>query len=98
VNATYKYLLKADSGYESEQTGKISSERHCIVCAALGGVLSDDLLLLKAAPTLLEAAQIVMEGLNARIADASARGGRVPVFEGIADLHEAIAKATSNSN
>ncbi len=47
--------------------------------------------LLAAAPDLLEAAKIVLAGLNARI-DA-ADGHHVPVFDGIADLHTAIAKA-----
>jgi len=47
--------------------------------------------LIAAAPELLEAAETVLAGLNARIdaADPSA----VPIFSGIADLHSAIAKA-----
>jgi hypothetical protein len=46
-----------------------------------------------AQPELLAAAKAVLAGLNARI-DAAANGdGKVPVFDGIADLHSAIAKA-----
>lgn len=40
---------------------------------------------------LVEAASKVLKDLNARIDCASARGARVPVFRGIADLHEALA-------
>ena len=46
-----------------------------------------------AAPDLLAAAKAVLAGLNARIDVASAGDGRVPVFDGIAELHSAIAKA-----
>lgn len=46
----------------------------------------------KAAPALLAAAQKVLAGLNARI-DA-APSNAVPVFDGIAELHTAIGKAT----
>lgn len=53
--ATYKYSINADSGYKSDQSGKITPERHGVVCAALDGGLSDDLFILKAAPDLLEA-------------------------------------------
>ena len=63
TSATYKYSLKADSGYKSEQSGKISPERHGVVCAALDGGFSDDVILLRAAPDLLsdlkEAAQLL---------------------------------------
>ena len=45
---------------------------------------------------LLAAAQLVLAGLNARIDDAVANGKPVPVFDGIADLHSAIAKATKS--
>lgn len=45
----------------------------------------------EAAPKLLAAAKTVLAGLTARI-DA-APGDAVPVFDGIADLHTAIAKA-----
>jgi len=44
-----------------------------------------------AAPELLAAAKTVLDGLNARI-DA-ADGHHAPVFDGIAELHNAIAKA-----
>ena len=54
--------------------------------------------LIAAAPKLLEAAQIVLAGLNARIDQASNARMLVPVFEGIADLHAAIAKATGEHN
>lgn len=47
--------------------------------------------LIEAAPDLLAAAKIVLDGLNARID--SADGHHVPVFDGIAELHDAIAKA-----
>lgn len=42
---------------------------------------------------LLRAANKVLAGLNARIDEASASGSPVPVFDGIAQLHAAIAKA-----
>lgn len=42
---------------------------------------------------LQEAAQTVLDGLNARIDMASALGQPVPVFSGIADLHAALQKA-----
>jgi hypothetical protein len=47
--------------------------------------------LIAAAPDLLEAAKLVLAGLEARIDAASASA--VPVFDGIANLHDAIAKA-----
>ena len=53
-----------------------------------------DARLISAAPELYAAAQLVLAGLNARIDDASANSSPVPVFDGIADLHAAIAKAT----
>lgn len=46
--------------------------------------------LFAAAPQLLAAAQTVLAGLNTRI---EAAGSVVPVFDGIADLHDAISKA-----
>lgn len=49
--------------------------------------------LIAAAPDLLAAAQTVLADLNARIE--AARGGPVPLFRGIADLHAAIARATA---
>jgi hypothetical protein len=49
--------------------------------------------LLAAAPKLLSAAQAVLEGLNARIAAASALEKPVPIFHGIAELHDAITAA-----
>lgn len=57
--ANYKYTLTADSGYKSEQSGKISPERHAVVCAALDGGLTGDVLKLRAAPELLEALEMV---------------------------------------
>jgi len=50
-----------------------------------------DACLITAAPDLLDAAKKVLAGLNARI-DA-APGNALPVFDGIADLYAAIAKA-----
>lgn len=58
--ATYKYSLKAESGYKSDQTGKITPERHGVVCAALDGGLSDNLALLRSAPDLLEALEAAL--------------------------------------
>lgn len=54
--------------------------------------------IIAAAPDLLDAAKAVLAGLNDRIDKALAEGGHsVPVFEGIADLHSAIAKAEGRS-
>lgn len=50
--------------------------------------------LLFAAPDLLKAAQKVLDGLNARIDFAKDAEQPLPVFDGIADLHSAINKAT----
>lgn len=89
TSATYKYSLKADSGYKSDQSGKITPERHGIVCAALDGGLSDDLLLLRAAPKLLTALkEIYRHGIQAFGED----------FEVMLEAKDAIDKATSNSN
>lgn len=60
-DAFYAYKLKADSGYESESRGRISSARHGVVCAALSGALPDDSALLKAAPELLEALEAITD-------------------------------------
>lgn len=46
---------------------------------------------------LLEAATTVFDGLNERIDMAVASGSPLPVYEGIAALHDAIAKARSAS-
>ena len=46
---------------------------------------------------LLEAATTVLDGLNGRIDMAVASGSHLPVYEGIAALHDAIAKARSQS-
>lgn len=55
--------------------------------------------LIAAAPELLAAAKKMLDGLNARIDAASAEGGRsVPVFYGIADLHDAINRAEGRSD
>lgn len=48
--------------------------------------------LIAAAPRLLAAAQTVLAGLNNRIE--TALPSRVPVFDGIAELHSAVAEAT----
>jgi hypothetical protein len=53
--------------------------------------------LIAAAPDLLEAARKVLPHLNARIDAASAAGQPVPLFDGIADLHAAISKATGSA-
>jgi len=98
VKTTYKYSIKTSTGYSSDQSGVMTPERHGVVCAVLDGRLPDDLLLLGGAQDLLKAARKVMAGLEERIAYAEQERNTTPVFEGIADLHEAIAKATSNSN
>ena len=49
--------------------------------------------LIAAAPKLLGAAQVVLDGLEYRIEQAYNAGMPVPVFAGIADLHAAIALA-----
>jgi hypothetical protein len=80
--ANYKYVLKADSGYKSENTGKISPERHGIVCAVLAGFLGDNLEILSAAEDLLAALEAIVsiadrdtdELNNARAAIAKAKG------------------------
>jgi len=59
---------------------------------------ADNARLIAAAPELLKAAQIVLAGLNARIDQASNARMPVPVFNGIADLHNAIVKATGEHN
>jgi hypothetical protein len=51
---------------------------------------ADEILAMLAAPELLDAAQTVMAGLNHRIKTAR---DLTPVFDGIADLHDAIGKA-----
>jgi hypothetical protein len=51
--------------------------------------------LIAAAPDLLAAAKRVLAHLNARLDAAVAAEGPVPLFDGIADLHDAIAKAES---
>jgi hypothetical protein len=53
-----------------------------------------DARLIAAAPDLLEAARIVLASLDARIEGASKAKMTIPVFEGIAALHAAVAKAT----
>lgn len=49
---------------------------------------------ISALPDLLDAAQLVLAGLNDRIDAAVANGKPTPVFAGIARLHDAIFKAT----
>jgi len=39
--ATYVYTLSADSGYRANETGRISANRHGLVCRALAGKLDD---------------------------------------------------------
>lgn len=60
----------------------------------LGEIMAEaDARLIAAAPDLLTAAQTVLAGLNARI-DAAPDTAK-PVFNGIAELHDAINKAIS---
>lgn len=61
-----------------------------LVC---GSVSLPDGDLIAAAPDLLAAAQTVLAGLDARIRHAK---DSTPVFDGIAALHDAIAKATGS--
>lgn len=56
--------------------------------AKFNAVVEADTRLMAAAPLLLEKAEAVLAGLNARIANS--RGDHVPVFDGIADLWHAI--------
>ena len=51
--------------------------------------------LIAASPDLLAAAKVVLAGLNARIERSHPSG--VPVFDGIAELHAAVAKAEGRS-
>ncbi|MCM8743592.1 hypothetical protein [Pseudomonas koreensis] len=51
--------------------------------------------LIIAAPDLLAAAIKVLNGLNERIDSATENRTATPVFDGIADLHDAINKATA---
>lgn len=64
----------------------------CQLAQDTSGVAEADARLISAAPDLLAAAQTVLAGLNARI-DAAPSTAK-PVFNGIADLHDAIGKAT----
>jgi hypothetical protein len=64
----------------SDETG----EGFCVVEAR------DYEALLAERDSLAKAAQRVLDGLNARIDEAVMLGGPVPVFEGIADLHDAL--------
>lgn len=59
--ATYKYSIKADSGYKSDQSGGITPERHGVVCAVLDGGLSDNLSLLRSAQDMLDALEAITE-------------------------------------
>lgn len=51
--------------------------------------------LIAGAPALLAAAIKVLNGLNERIDSATENRTATPVFDGIADLHDAINKATA---
>lgn len=63
----------------------------------LPGLLDDYDALLSVNAELLEAATTVLNGLNERIDMAVESGSPLPVFEGIVALHDAIAKARSQS-
>lgn len=52
-----------------------------------------DAKLIEAAPDLLAAARKVLAGLNLRLDHAAQTGAPSPIFFGIGDLHDAIAKA-----
>jgi hypothetical protein len=55
----------------------------------------DNARLIATAPKLLAAAKVVLAGLDARIVAAGGTG--VPVFNGIAELHDAIGLATGET-
>lgn len=76
--------------------------KHGCSVVGLAVVLADDreqanARLIAAAPCLLEAAGKVLAGLNARIDAAIAAGGPIPVFDGVAELHAAVAQATKGA-
>lgn len=54
--------------------------------------------LIATAPDLLRAAKKVLRELDLRIDAAKAMGDPLPVFDGIADLHNAIARTRERSN
>jgi hypothetical protein len=83
-DATYKYTLKAKSGYKSEQSGAMTVERHAVVCQVLEGNLVDDVALLKTAPKLLELLERIVQ------AEYTVEGGQWPEE---AELRAAIAEA-----
>jgi len=56
--ATYVYTLSADSGYRANETGRISANRHGLVCRALAGKLDDYDQLSEQRAELLEALQL----------------------------------------
>lgn len=58
--------------------------------ALLDDQVSRNRALLAKRDALAKAAQRVLDGLNARIDEAVMLGGPLPVFEGIADLHDAL--------
>lgn len=80
-------LVNPESGYESETVGTVSAAGWSVIDAVMCGRES----VYAAAPDLHAAAVRVLAGLNARI-DAADRTS-VPVFDGIAELHDAINKA-----
>lgn len=88
--ATYKYSIKAESGYKSEQTGKISPERHGVVCASLDGGLSDDLRLLRAAPKILAALKSMIDSYQyeASQENPALLEAKAAVFEATGEHHE----------
>jgi hypothetical protein len=56
-----------------------------------------DAYLIAAALDLYEAGRKVLDGLNERIEAASEAGRPIPVFDGIAELHAALAKVETTS-
>jgi hypothetical protein len=84
MSAKYTYRITAESGYQSSQSGKISPERHGVVCQVLAGQLTDDVAVLKAAPKLLDLLERIVQ------TEFTVEGGVWPTED---ELRAAIAEA-----
>lgn len=86
-----RYELRIVDRYAGDGTGDIETDARMKQEAKGRYVLFSDYdALLAEWDALKEAAQRVLDGLNDRIDEASMLGGPVPVFEGIADLYDAL--------